>query len=302
MAAHLMAALAILAGSSHTAGAQDFDFLENEEGLVVMEAENFSDNLPNGTAEWLFTAEPLEYSGDGAMLAVSDGPFADAATALEGSPVMIYTVKFNYPGPHYIWVRASRSIDDPGGTDSYHTGLNQAIPESGTWIQFEGAFGGETGTWQWIWKCETIAGQAYVDIPSEGVYDFEIYIREEGFRIDKIVLSQVPYEDGMGFGPPADTIEETRNTTGIGLNDLKEGAFTFFPNPAGEWIQVRLDPGAVSAGRIGINDLTGKLVRTERTGAAPSFRMDVGELPAGVYYLKLERGTRTLSVQKMLKL
>lgn len=283
--------------------AQDFDFEQDVELNVVMEAENFTENLPNGFNEWLFTQEPENYSGEGAMLAVADNPFATAADALEGSPMLIYSIYFYETGPHYIWARAAYSADNRGGTDSYHAGLDVGIPESGTFLNFEETFGDTIeGTWKWIMWSNPVGGQAYVEVGSVGVHELVLYIRENGFSIDKVVLTPIPYEDGLGYGPPADTIAETRPATGLLKAELDPEALSFYPNPAGEQIQLRIRNGAGSMNRIGLYDITGKLVRSIPADQMSSLRIDVGDLHSGVYYMKLEQNGKIVSVQKMLKL
>ena len=283
--------------------AQDFDFEQDVELNVVMEAENYTEYIAPGLDEWLFTQEPQNYSGEGAMLDVSDGPFPSAAEALEGSPMLIYSIYFYETGPHYIWARAAYSADNRGGTDSYHAGLDVGIPESGTFLNFEETFGDTIeGNWMWINWSNPIGGQAYVDVGSVGVHELVLYIRENGFSIDKIVLTPIPYEDGLGFGPPADTIAETRPATGLLRAELDPEALSFYPNPAGEQIELRIRNGAGSMNRIGFYDITGKLVRSVPADQMSSLQIDLGDLSSGVYYLKLEQNGKIVSVQKLLKL
>lgn len=294
---------ALLLAMFQISGAQEYDFEQNPDGLVVMEAENYTENVANGMTEWLFTQEPVDYSGEGAMMAVTDASFASAEEALAGSAILVYRINFKESGPHYVWARTSRSADNPGGTDSYHAGLDVTIPESGTFINFEEAFGEEgDGIWKWIWWCNPIGGQAYVDVPSAGVHEFVVYIRENNFRIDKVVLSPVDYQDGLGYGPPEDNIPETIPATGIFSAEPDPGVLTFFPNPAGDRIKVRIRDGAAAINQIGLYDITGKMVRSVQADFLSHADMEVGDLATGVYYLKLKRGEETVSVKKMLKL
>jgi len=295
--------VALLFAIFQISGAQDYDFEQNLDGLVVMEAENYTENVANGMTEWLFTQEPLDYSGEGAMMAVTDASFASAQDALAGSAILVYRINFTESGPHYVWARASRSADNPGGTDSYHAGLDVTIPESGTFINFEEAFGEEgDGIWKWIWWCNPIGGQAYVEVPSAGVHEFVVYIRENNFRIDKIVLSLIDYQEGVGYGPPGDDIAETIPATGIFSAELATGVLTFFPNPAGDRIKVRIQDGASAMNRIGLYNITGELVRSVQADFVSHADMDVSDLATGIYYLKLKRGEETITVKKMLKL
>jgi len=295
--------MALLAMIFQVTSAQEYDFEQGPDGLVVMEAENFTENLPNGTAEWAFTQEPVDYSGEGAMMAVTDGPFATADEALTGSAVLLYKINFLDPGTYYVWARASRTADNPGGTDSYHAGIDGTIPETGTFINFESAFGEEgDGIWKWIMWSNPTGGQASVDVGSAGVHEFAVYIRENSFHIDKIVLSNLPYEDGMGYGPPADSLAETIPATGLlGPVQTREH-LSFYPNPVTSRIQVRIDGGGVTTNRIGVFDMTGKLVRTVSADFLPSLEIDLSTLRSGVYYMKLDQEGETVSVQKLMKL
>ena len=78
--------------------AQDYDFqqLDDEWGLVVMEAENYSEMLIPGTAYWELVQEPEFYSGEGAMqaLPLGHGAYGDAAAALTNAPVLNYVINF----------------------------------------------------------------------------------------------------------------------------------------------------------------------------------------------------------------
>lgn len=293
----------LLAITFQVSMAQDYDFEQDVELNVVMEAENYTEYIAPGLDEWLQTQEPANYSGEGGMLAVSSGPFATAEDAMASSPMLIYSIYFYETGPHYIWARAAYSADNRGGTDSYHAGLDESIPESGTFLNFEETFGDTVeGNWMWINWSNPIGGQAYVDVGSVGVHEFVVYIRENGLSIDKFVLTPIPYDDGFGFGPPADTIAETTPATGLIRAELDPDALSFFPNPAGEQIQVRIGNGGGAMNRIGFYDITGKLVRSVPADRMNSIRIDVGDLNSGVYYLKLEQNGSITSVQKMLKL
>ncbi len=298
--------LAMLAFSFQVARSQSFDFQQDAETkLVVMEAENYSDNIDNGAVVWEETTEPADFSGTGAMMAVTGSSFATAADALAGSAVLVYTINFTEDGNHYIWARATDDAANPGGTDSYHVGLGVDIPESGTFMNFHNAPSFEDGAWGWIYYCNPIADQGYVIVPSAGVHEFCVYIRENSFKIDKIVLSPDPYADSTGYFPWVDDVSETGPaetlpSSGIISAKLNSDAFSIFPNPIADRMQIIIRDNA--PGTIEILDITGKVVKRVEADYRRTVRADVSGLNAGVYFVKLDRAGKTVAVKKMLKL
>jgi hypothetical protein len=295
--------IVLASGLLQLATAQDFAFEQNLDGLVVMEAENYSANLPNGTAEWQPVDEPADFSGSGGMLVVADAAFASAEDALTGAGVLVYRINFTKTGIHYIWARASRDAANPGGSDSFHAGLDGSIPESGTMIIFEDALGGDgDGTWQWIWKCNTIGGQAYVEVSSAGVHEFAVYMREKNFRIDKIVLTPMEYADGAGYGPPEDSIPETLAATGIPPHGQDREILSLYPNPVKDRVRVRIAGGELQVSRIGIFDMAGRRVESLKVEYCGTVEVDLSGLASGVYQLRLGQEDGTRSVRPLVKL
>ncbi len=299
--------LAMLGFSLQVASSQDFDFQQDPATkLVVMEAENFSDNIDNGAVVWEETAEPADFSGTGAMMAVTPGSFATAADALAGSAVLVYKINFTQTGNHYIWARAAKDAANAGGTDSYHVGIGVDIPESGTFLNFSNTPGGyddATCPYAWIYWCNPISDQGYVTVPSAGVHEFTVYIRETSFKIDKIVLSTEPYVDSTGYFPWMDDEmgpDETLAPSGILSAKLNSDAFSIFPNPIGDRMQINIRD--YSPGTIEIFDITGKVVKRVAADYRRTVTADVSGLDAGVYFVKLDRAGKTVGVKKMLKL
>jgi hypothetical protein len=90
---------------------------------------------------------------------------------------------------------------------------------------------------------------------------------------------------------------------GVGtINVPLSSDMNVYPNPAADQIHVTIPDGANATNRIGFYDLTGKLVRTVDADFRTSMDIEVGDLASGIYFLKLERGMETFSVQKMIKL
>jgi hypothetical protein len=299
-------ALALAAFSSQVLQSQDYDF-EQVGNIVVIEAENYTEQIKPAADEWVPIVEPVGFSGTGAMMAVAASAFAEPADAIEGSPILVYAVEFNEPAEFFIWVRGARSADNPGGTDSFHAGVDGTIEPTGDMIAFENMpWEYENGTWGWQWWASSeAAAQASVVVQNSGTHNLEIYIRENGYMIDKIVLTTDPYADGTGWFPwiDGDTLgpAETPNTTGILSAKLNNEALSVHPNPADDMVQIRISDGAGSANMIEIYDITGKMMRRVSADYRRNMSLDVSGLAAGLYYVRLERNNKPVSVRKMLK-
>ncbi|MCK5591826.1 MAG: hypothetical protein KAI72_07710, partial [Candidatus Pacebacteria bacterium] len=107
------------------------------------------------------------------------------------SPRLDYTVNFTQTGIHYVWVRG---IGLSGNDDSCHVGLNgQAISTSDSISSFNTS---------WEWSRSTMDGvQATLSIGSVGQHTFNVWMREDGFVVDKIVLTTNSGYVPTGLGP-----------------------------------------------------------------------------------------------------
>lgn len=277
------------------ASAQDYKFEQTDDPhkLVVMEAENFSTNTPNGDVAWMPTDSPSDFSGQGAMMAVTGSPFTTIETVLAGSAVLTYKVKFIRAGQHYIWARASRT---GGGDDSYHAGIDGVITDSSLFLTFHNTTF-DNGTWGWIFYRST-AGQASVNIPSAGVHDLNIYIRENGFRIDKILLTDDPSDN---YTPEGTGPDETPALSAIPSSAPDHDVFSVYPNPAERQINISIKNEPCRNAIVRIFDLQGRQLRILDPGSHQTFCADVSDIKPGVYIIKLEQDNRCIAVSRFFK-
>ena len=114
--------------------------------------------------------------------------------------VLHYRAYFRTPGRYYVWARAfSTGTEDNG----LHFGLNGQWPESGQRWQTVAK-----NSWHWDSKQRTqevhtgVPFQLYLDVNQPGLHDIMVSMREDGFELDRIVLT-TRREDGRpeGAGP-----------------------------------------------------------------------------------------------------
>ncbi|MBN2535991.1 MAG: hypothetical protein JXB88_24135 [Spirochaetales bacterium] len=160
------------------------EFIETG-GLIVMEAENYSQKA-DGTGtyssySWTLNNAEAGASGSEYMeVTPDDGGYANASP---DSPVLEYDINISTSGTYYVWVRR---IATAGGNDSCCTALNSGP-------QYEWAYG-NASPWEWANSPQTY------DI-NTGTQTFKIYMREDGAKIDKIILTTDSGYTPSGTGP-----------------------------------------------------------------------------------------------------
>jgi len=147
------------------------------EALVSIEAEHFHYSQKVGGHSWAPDYQ-AGFSGGAAMRGLPDCGTGYAPTS---GPRLGYNVNFNDTGTYYIWVRGYATGT---GDDSIYV----AVAETGN---------GTVNTIKidsyniWAWSNNTADGPAAtIEIDSPGIHTLNIWMHEDGFRVDKIVLAR----------------------------------------------------------------------------------------------------------------
>ncbi|MEM6558880.1 MAG: hypothetical protein AAF605_03770 [Myxococcota bacterium] len=175
-------------------------FLESD-GRVVIEAESYSFSLA-GSGDWRahrWTRDadtPGEASGTGTVVALPDLDVGNASP--ERAPSLAYRVRFERPGTYRIWLRMWAVS---GNDNSVIVGFDGVPLNLERW----GArLAPPQRPWGWIGDdSDDVSSEPLrfrIDTPGERI--FQMWMREDGVTVDKIVLS----DDGDfvpdGLGPP----------------------------------------------------------------------------------------------------
>jgi hypothetical protein len=122
--------------------------------------------------------------------------------------VVHYKVKINNPGRYYVWVRAYSSGAEDNGL---HVGFNGTWPDHGQRMQWcEGK-----NQWTWASKQRTekehcgVPKEIYLDFDKAAVYDIQFSMREDGFEMDKFILTRDINFIPEGEGPAMKTFSRT---------------------------------------------------------------------------------------------
>jgi hypothetical protein len=179
--------------------AQEWTQLPDEQGLVVISAENYSSYRPGiGEKEsetFTFENSIQGFIGDGYMksnMLAGDGSIENA----ENSNIKLsYNINFTKTGTHYLWAH----VFFPTPTeDSFFYGLNGKVSD-----QIAGA---PRGMWNWH------KGNAPLEIDSVGLITLDIFGREPNSLIDHIIITTDP-----DFDPTTDDYSLVKQIAFISL-------------------------------------------------------------------------------------
>jgi hypothetical protein len=167
-------------------------------GLLAVEAEHFATNTPiaaNGTS-WELTTTNAGFSGDGAMVALPNVNLnVNVDTSI--SPRLDYIMNFTDAGTYYVWVRGlGDSAPGISQNDSVNVGIDGVLPDSSAKIT-----GFPPGGY--VWSRTTVASTpATLVVSKAGSHVVNVWMREDGFIFDKLVLVTNAAYTPTAFGPP----------------------------------------------------------------------------------------------------
>jgi len=165
------------------------------DGQVTIEAEAAQESIARGDDSWAVASDQPGYNGEGFVAAGPDTRDSVLADYAESSPQLRFTVDVPTPGTYTLWLRGSAP---GGGSDSIHYGLDGV----GLTSRY-GTTGFGDGPWTWV------AGQVAVVIDAPGAHVVELWMREDGLRLDSLILSSDPDFVPGGAGTPAEAAPDT---------------------------------------------------------------------------------------------
>ena len=272
-------------------------------GVVAVEAEHFHSQSKDGDRKWYTfdettTGTPTpdpdpnhsnEASGNGYLeilpdtrVTHSDPLNAQNFSNLPGKIAIVdYKVKFTSPGKYFVWVRAHSTGSEDNGV---HVGINGTWPASGQKMQWC------TGKQEWTWESKqrtnaNHCGEAqkiFINVPTAGVHTISFSMREDGFEMDKFVLSKT-YTKPVGSGPE-EVLEDcsTSKSANVALQVI-DSEVKVFPNPAQNYITIS---GVTNGEQIMVYDFTGNVV-LKKVASTTAETIDVSALKSGKYIISI---------------
>src|SRR5688572_16172447 len=141
-----------------------------------MEAEHFVISTTTVSHQWQLQTGQSGYTGTGYLQPLPDIDALYQTPELANSPRVDYPIYFTTPGTYTLWLRGYPAN---AAGDSLHVGLNGVI----TTVT---GFGPEA----WGWSSETTSSQPFrVAVTSTELYTVSLWLREDGLRIDQVLLT-----------------------------------------------------------------------------------------------------------------
>ncbi|MEM8486579.1 MAG: PKD domain-containing protein, partial [Bacteroidota bacterium] len=271
-------------------------------GQVVMEAENFHQNIARGDHVWVESTANADFSGAGAMLSDPDNNVTiKKSSASTSSPELIFDVDFTNTGSYLVWARVF-APNVQGST--VHLGLDDTISASKMETTTFGA-------WTWI-NLNTKGDVQSVNVGTAGVHTVHVWMRSDGLSIDKILLTTdnafVPTGQGPAESPQAgpavagqergmDMLDATAEVVELPeVYDLKAN----YPNPFNPTTTIAFDLPEASDVRLEVYDMMGRRVATLVNGSMAAGRYEStwnaradngASVASGVYIYRLRAGS-----------
>lgn len=197
--------------SVESAGDRAFD---EEGGQVVMEAEGLTGLRSGLDAESEHRWDAFDdgtASGGVAVVTTPNVSTGDGSTGHTGDhrngTRLDYAVDFETTGTYYVYVRMRAPSTDSSESDSVHVGINGTEP-----VTYGGDGLGEdvgSGSWHWahgVTSDGTDDDYRTIEVTSSGRHTINLYMREDGTQVDKIVLTTGgPGAEPTGTGPEEST-------------------------------------------------------------------------------------------------
>ncbi|HWD18986.1 MAG TPA: immunoglobulin domain-containing protein [Verrucomicrobiae bacterium] len=170
--------------------------------LLVVEAEDYNRNLSPSTDgnSWIFVTTPTDlhptdvntnYSGTGAMEA--DPNLGHNRGSVTSGPELDYKVYFPTAGSNYVFIRGvGDSAPGPSADDSILVGLDGVLTT--LWTGFPQGQG-------YVWGNTPIAGSGPMVVTTPGIHVVNVWMREDGFAFDKLLITSNPNYVPTGIGP-----------------------------------------------------------------------------------------------------
>ncbi|MEW6304103.1 MAG: galactose oxidase-like domain-containing protein [Verrucomicrobiota bacterium] len=205
-------------------GATAYQQINDANGFVSMEVENYTARVVQGGRAWV-DAPNTGFAGTRAFQAMPNSGGLNDTNYVANSPRLDFRVKFTKTGTHYVWVRG---IGANGNDDSCHVGLNNTANTTADRIAVTSTSFG--------WTKATMDGPvATINVHSVGIHTVNLWMREDGTVVDKLLLTTSSTYTPTGNGPDETTrlsneiIVDNTDVTGVSIS----GAWTASTSMAG---------------------------------------------------------------------
>jgi len=163
-------------------------------GLLAIEAEDGQIMSHEVSHSWLTKTVQVGYAGNAYVQAMPDTGTLYETVAISESAGLVYPIYVSTPATYTVWVRGMALN---AAADSIHIGLNNQAQEETARLT-----GFVPGQWQWS-RLTMSNTQATVVLDEPGSYLLNLWMREDGVRVDRLLLVTDINYIPTGLGPVA---------------------------------------------------------------------------------------------------
>ncbi len=160
-------------------------------GVVTIEASDATRRTAGSGRSWVDASRADAINGE---FVTVPGTGVNAGNTLSG-PKLDYDINFASSGTYYVWVRMT---GPDVGSDSIHVGLNGQASTLGSF----GLSTNPTDTFAWTNGQSSLGRRVTITVPAAGVQTLNVWMREDGVKVDDIrVAKSINYDPRVGQPP-----------------------------------------------------------------------------------------------------
>lgn len=172
-------------------------------GVLALEAENGAATPGLSGGAWVSQTVQTGYGGTGYARALPDVGQRREADATDAAPRLSFPIHVTNPDDYTVWVRGM--APDAAG-DSLHVGINGQPVDTATSLT---GFGREWG-WSRLTMSDTLAS---LPLSDSSPYTLDLWMREDGLRLDRVLLVSDTMTTPTGLGPAGSPFQVITITT-----------------------------------------------------------------------------------------
>ena len=154
-----------------------------DDRLLIIEAEDFHTSRSRNNLHWVLNKNRDGYEGKGAMVVLPDRGVRIRDGYQRESPALDYKILFPERGTYYVWLRTWAQDNN---SNSLILGLNGTpLPSYTKEVETD-----EYESWNWTRSLMTSRRYARIEIRSAGIHTFNIWMREDGLYLDRILITK----------------------------------------------------------------------------------------------------------------
>ena len=228
-------------------------------------------------------------TASGGVAMTIPGTGVNVQNSLNG-PRLDYDLKFSVTGTYYVWVRMAAGPDGIYD-DSFHIGLDGSPPV--TLNPNSTDYNNGNQNWSWVKAAGSTAFKVVINTP--GSHTLNLWMREDGVRVDKFVMttnaSYTPTGTGTTVSNPCSGPVPASSRVAASETPTELLRVLAYPNPFEGTITVKVNESAEQETNLRLIDINGT-TRTQLTlpAAQTEGTMQADGMPGGAYFMEIIRG------------